>query len=155
MPHSSSLPPKVGEDLILISELDQIAKIAFQGMKSLNRIQSVVFDTAYYTSENMLISAPTGAGKTNIAMLAVLREIKQNIEGEVIKRDQFKVCLSVTCKTFLHSHIHLALTLTHPLTHSHSTTRSTHLLSQLLPPFLTHSLTHSLTHNTLSPVPLS
>ena len=97
MPHSSSQPPKVGEERILIKELDQIAQLVFQGMKSLNRIQTVVFDTAYYTSENMLISAPTGAGKTNIAMLAVLREIKQNIEGEVIKRDQFKVCDAVIC----------------------------------------------------------
>ena len=61
------------------------------GMKSLNRIQSIVFDTAYFTSENLLISAPTGAGKTNIAMLTVLREIKNNIEAGVIRRDQFKV----------------------------------------------------------------
>ena len=60
-------------------------------MKSLNRIQSIVFDTAYFTSENLLISAPTGAGKTNIAMLTVLREIKNNIEAGVIRRDQFKV----------------------------------------------------------------
>ena len=46
---------------------------------------------AYYTSENLLIAAPTGAGKTNIAMLTVLREIRNNMEGRVIKRDQFKV----------------------------------------------------------------
>ena len=89
--HTSSLPPNVGEERILVNELDDAARMVFQGTKTLNRIQSVVFDTAYYTSENMLISAPTGAGKTNIAMLAVLREIKSNIVGEVIKRDQFKV----------------------------------------------------------------
>lgn len=61
------------------------------GTKTLNRIQSIVFDVAFYTSENLLIAAPTGAGKTNIAMLTVLREIKNNIEGGVIKRDKFKV----------------------------------------------------------------
>ena len=55
-------------------------------------IQSRVFPTAYCSNENMLISAPTGAGKTNIAMLAVLREINNNlIDGNVIKKDQFKV----------------------------------------------------------------
>lgn len=54
--------------------------MGFQGMKRLNRIQSIVFDAAYNTNENLLISAPTGAGKTNIAMLTILREIKQNIE---------------------------------------------------------------------------
>ena len=52
--------------------------MGFQGMKRLNRIQSIVFDAAYNTNENLLISAPTGAGKTNIAMLTILREIKQN-----------------------------------------------------------------------------
>lgn len=60
-------------------------------MKKMNRIQSIVFDTAYNTNENLLISAPTGAGKTNIAMLTILREIKQNIEEGVIKKDKFKV----------------------------------------------------------------
>ena len=65
--------------------------MGFQGMKRLNRIQSIVFDAAYNTNENLLISAPTGAGKTNIAMLTILREIKQNIEEGVIKKDKFKV----------------------------------------------------------------
>ena len=74
-----------------ISELDQIAQLAFRGVKTLNRIQSIVFDAAYYTNENLLISAPTGAGKTNIAMLAVLREIRRNMEGGVIQKDKFKV----------------------------------------------------------------
>lgn len=66
--------------------------MGFQGMKRLNRIQSIVFDAAYNSNENLLISAPTGAGKTNIAMLTILREIKQNIEEGVIKKDKFKVC---------------------------------------------------------------
>jgi len=65
--------------------------MGFKGMKRLNRIQSIVFDAAYNTNENLLISAPTGAGKTNIAMLTILREIKQNIEEGVIKKDKFKV----------------------------------------------------------------
>lgn len=61
-------------------------------MKRLNRIQSLVFETAYNTNENLLICAPTGAGKTNIAMLTVLHEIRQHLEpGGVIKKDQFKV----------------------------------------------------------------
>ena len=60
-------------------------------MKSLNRIQSVVFESAYHTNENLLICAPTGAGKTNIAMLTVLHELKQHLEQGVIKKDEFKV----------------------------------------------------------------
>jgi replicative superfamily II helicase len=37
--------------------------------------QSRVCDTALYTGENLLICAPTGAGKTNVAMLCVLHEL--------------------------------------------------------------------------------
>lgn len=70
----------------------QIAQMGFQGMKELNLIQSVVFETAYGSNENLLISAPTGAGKTNIAMLTVLHEIKQNIgAGGKINLDEFKI----------------------------------------------------------------
>jgi len=44
-----------------------------------------VFDTAYNSSENMLVCAPTGAGKTNIAMLAFLQHVKQQItEDEML-----------------------------------------------------------------------
>ncbi len=70
----------------------QIAQLVFKGMKRLNRIQSIVFETAYNTNENLLICAPTGAGKTNIAMLAILHEIRQHLQpGGVIRKDQFKV----------------------------------------------------------------
>ena len=60
-------------------------------MKTLNRIQSIVFDAAYNTNENLLVSAPTGAGKTNVAMLTIVHEIKNNITNGVIKKDAFKV----------------------------------------------------------------
>uniref|UniRef100_A0A672U547 Activating signal cointegrator 1 complex subunit 3 n=1 Tax=Strigops habroptila TaxID=2489341 RepID=A0A672U547_STRHB len=60
-------------------------------MKRLNRIQSIVFETAYNTNENMLICAPTGAGKTNIAMLTILHEIRQHVQHGVIKKDEFKI----------------------------------------------------------------
>lgn len=72
----------------------QIGQLVFKGMKRLNRIQSIVFETAYNTNENLLICAPTGAGKTNIAMLTVLHEIRQHLQpGGVIKKDEFKVRL--------------------------------------------------------------
>ena len=95
IPATSTPPPPVGEERVRISELDDVARLAFKGVKTLNRIQSIVFDAAYYTNENLLISAPTGAGKTNIAMLAVLREIRRNMEGGVIQKDKFKVQLLI------------------------------------------------------------
>ena len=82
-------------ELVVVPYLLYKPVSVISGMKTLNRIQSVVFDVAYYTSENLLISAPTGAGKTNIAMLTVLREIKNNMEGRVIKRDKFKVSITL------------------------------------------------------------
>lgn len=69
----------------------QIGKIVFENIKELNRIQSMVFQTAYNTNENLLICAPTGAGKTNIALLAVVHQIKQHIENNVILKNKFKV----------------------------------------------------------------
>uniref|UniRef100_A0A7N5ZVM2 Activating signal cointegrator 1 complex subunit 3 n=1 Tax=Anabas testudineus TaxID=64144 RepID=A0A7N5ZVM2_ANATE len=80
------------EKPVYISELDEIGQLVFKGMKRLNRIQSMVFETAYNTNENLLICAPTGAGKTNIAMLTVLHEIRQHLQpGGVIKKDEFKI----------------------------------------------------------------
>jgi pre-mRNA-splicing helicase BRR2 len=34
-----------------------------------------VYETALLSPENMLLCAPTGAGKTNVAMLAILHEL--------------------------------------------------------------------------------
>lgn len=91
IPPNTPVAPSERETPIPISSLDEVGQMGFQGMKHLNRIQSIVFDAAYNTNENLLICAPTGAGKTNIAMLTILREIKQNIEEGVIKKDKFKI----------------------------------------------------------------
>ncbi|MCJ1472691.1 hypothetical protein MMC13_001340 [Lambiella insularis] len=68
-----------GRKLVQVAELDGLCKRTFKGYKSLNRMQSLVYPVAYKTSENMLICAPTGAGKTDAAMLAILHAIGHNI----------------------------------------------------------------------------
>ncbi|KAL7542850.1 hypothetical protein ACHAXR_012148 [Thalassiosira sp. AJA248-18] len=55
---------------------DTDERTAFAGTASLNPMQSTVFDAAYNTRENLLICAPTGAGKTNVAMLAVVSHLR-------------------------------------------------------------------------------
>lgn len=65
--------------------------MAFQGINALNRIQSVVFDAAYYTNENLLICAPTGAGKTNVAMLTIIHQLKLHIENGMLMKNKFKI----------------------------------------------------------------
>ncbi|XP_044531332.1 activating signal cointegrator 1 complex subunit 3 [Gracilinanus agilis] len=91
IPHSEPMAPGFEEKEVFIKDLDEIGQLAFKGVKKLNRIQSIVFETAYNTNENMLICAPTGAGKTNIAMLTVLHEIRQHVQQGVIRKDEFKI----------------------------------------------------------------
>ncbi|XP_036929832.1 activating signal cointegrator 1 complex subunit 3 [Acanthopagrus latus] len=92
IPPNEPMPLGFEEKPVYISELDEIGQLVFKGMKRLNRIQSLVYETAYNTNENLLICAPTGAGKTNIAMLTVLHEIRQHLQpGGVIKKDEFKI----------------------------------------------------------------
>ncbi|KAF2133628.1 Sec63-domain-containing protein [Dothidotthia symphoricarpi CBS 119687] len=68
-----------GQSLIEIKDLDGLCQRTFKGYTALNRMQSLVYPVAYKTSENMLICAPTGAGKTDAAMLTILNTIAKNI----------------------------------------------------------------------------
>lgn len=47
----------------------------FKGIKRLNTIQSRVYGHTLNSNKNMLVCAPTSTGKTNIALLAILRVI--------------------------------------------------------------------------------
>lgn len=61
-------------------------------MSTLNRVQSRLFQTAFYQPDNFLLCAPTGAGKTNVAMLAFLHEIGLNMDDDGnINKDNFKI----------------------------------------------------------------
>ncbi|CAH2054677.1 unnamed protein product, partial [Iphiclides podalirius] len=91
IPKNEPPPLQIGNKRVPISDLDEIGQMAFENIKELNRIQSVVFQTAYNTNENLLICAPTGAGKTNIALLTVVHQIKQHIENDVIMKNKFKI----------------------------------------------------------------
>ncbi len=66
-----------GQKLVKISDMDGLCRNTFRGYKTLNRMQSLVHPVAYKTSENMLICAPTGAGKTDAAMLTILHTVGQ------------------------------------------------------------------------------
>ena len=87
-------PPKVDEKLVPVTELPKWAQEAFPSNETthFNRIQSRVFPEAFGTNNNLLICAPTGAGKTNVAMLTVLKAIS-NYRNETGKIDlkQFKI----------------------------------------------------------------
>ncbi|RWS31343.1 Activating signal cointegrator 1 complex subunit 3-like protein [Leptotrombidium deliense] len=96
IPPATKLPPHVADKFKIINietELNEIGKKVFSGVKNLNQIQSIVYQTASNGNSNMLVCAPTGAGKTNIALLAVLNEINKNLDPitNKVKKDQFKI----------------------------------------------------------------
>lgn len=76
--------------------MPQWAHDAFKtaGVEKLNVIQSKVYDVAFGDyNENMLLCAPTGAGKTNVAMLTMLNVIGQyrNASSGTIDLKGFKI----------------------------------------------------------------
>ncbi|CAJ0607518.1 unnamed protein product [Cylicocyclus nassatus] len=92
--HVPALKPRPfaeGEKLIDIGELPKWAQPAFDGFKSLNRIQSRLCESALNSDEHLLLCAPTGAGKTNVALLTILHEIGKHLnEDGSVKIDEFK-----------------------------------------------------------------
>ncbi|KAK7206302.1 Sec63 Brl domain-containing protein [Myxozyma melibiosi] len=101
VPYPKHRPVKFGEKLVDIEDLDVICRETFKGYKSLNRVQSLVYPVAYGSNSNMLICAPTGAGKTDVAMLTILHAISMhctpspfaepNADAYKIEKNDFKV----------------------------------------------------------------
>mmetsp|Transcript_35097 Transcript_35097/g.59441 ORF Transcript_35097/g.59441 Transcript_35097/m.59441 type:complete len:2046 (+) Transcript_35097:92-6229(+) len=90
------IPPKIQDpakkiERVKISALPDYAQVALKGIESLNQVQSRCFETAFKSNENMLVCAPTGAGKTNVALLTILHEIGLHLVNGVLQKDQFKI----------------------------------------------------------------
>ncbi|KAH7123827.1 Sec63 Brl domain-containing protein [Dendryphion nanum] len=89
------------------SELPDWARVGFGSSKELNRVQTRCFPTAFNDDGNMLICAPTGSGKTNVAMLTMLREIGKNRDprtGE-IALDNFKIIYIAPLKALVQEQV--------------------------------------------------
>ncbi|XP_044737520.1 putative U5 small nuclear ribonucleoprotein 200 kDa helicase [Chrysoperla carnea] len=93
--HVPALKPKPFGEKEKLQPIDQLPKYvqpAFEGFKTLNRIQSRLYKTALDSDENLLLCAPTGAGKTNVALLCMMREIGKHINADgTINADEFKI----------------------------------------------------------------
>lgn len=93
--HVPALKPKafdLNEELQPVENLPKYVQPVFEGFKTLNRIQSRLWKTALETDENLLLCAPTGAGKTNVALLTMMREIGKHINDDgTINADEFKI----------------------------------------------------------------
>ncbi|KAF7305029.1 putative ATP dependent RNA helicase [Mycena kentingensis (nom. inval.)] len=90
------LPPKKkaipDTDLVPIANLPAWARPAFT-VPRLNPVQSKLYPIAFGTDEPILLCAPTGAGKTNVAMLTVLNELGKHRDEETgnFDLDAFKI----------------------------------------------------------------
>ncbi|XP_017773161.1 PREDICTED: putative U5 small nuclear ribonucleoprotein 200 kDa helicase [Nicrophorus vespilloides] len=93
--HVPALKPKPfndNEKLKPVDELPKYVQPVFDGFRTLNRIQSRLYKTALESDENLLLCAPTGAGKTNVALLTMMREIGKHINDDgTINADDFKI----------------------------------------------------------------
>ncbi|GAW79840.1 pre-mRNA-splicing helicase BRR2 [Plasmodium gonderi] len=81
--------------LISVNDLPEWSQEVFTcvNIKKLNAIQSKVYEVAFKNyDENMLICAPTGSGKTNIALLCILNVINSyRLRSGNIERKNFKI----------------------------------------------------------------
>eukprot|EP00931_Biecheleriopsis_adriatica_P074347 TRINITY_DN48427_c0_g1_i1.p1 TRINITY_DN48427_c0_g1~~TRINITY_DN48427_c0_g1_i1.p1 ORF type:complete len:2277 (-),score=572.30 TRINITY_DN48427_c0_g1_i1:97-6843(-) len=94
-------PEKQNIKYVYVKELPQWAQVAFKGTEKLNTIQSMVFNAAFGRSQNLLICAPTGAGKTNIAVLTILRLIGQHMDAAGGLGKDFKVVYMAPMKALV------------------------------------------------------
>ncbi|KXT14286.1 hypothetical protein AC579_8428 [Pseudocercospora musae] len=93
--------------LIPTADLPAWARTGFGTSQSLNRIQTECYASAFEDDGNMLICAPTGSGKTNVAMLTMLREIGKHrnpTTGE-INLDEFKIIYIAPLKALVQEQV--------------------------------------------------
>lgn len=91
------------EKLVPIETLPTYAQPAFEGFKTLNRVQSKLSQVCLHSDENLLLCAPTGAGKTNVAMMTILREVGKHIDETTgnIRADEFKIIYIAPMKSLV------------------------------------------------------
>ncbi|XP_040370030.1 DExH-box ATP-dependent RNA helicase DExH12 [Rosa chinensis] len=94
--HVPALKPRPfnsDEKLVLVSAMPEWTQLAFKGMTQLNRVQSQVYRTALEAADNILLCAPTGSGKTNVAVLTILQQLglHMNQEDGSIDHSKYKI----------------------------------------------------------------
>lgn len=102
--------PKLVQDndeRVPISDMPEWTHSAFSTTAKLNRVQSRVFPIAFESDENLLLCAPTGAGKTNVAMLTMLRAMShfRNPKTGHLDLDAFKIVYVAPLKALVQEQV--------------------------------------------------
>jgi len=84
-------PVPGGDNLYPVSNFPAYIQGVFSGVSKLNLLQSTVRECAFESDESMLVCAPTGAGKTNVALLTVMREIDKAYDEKTQTLGDFKI----------------------------------------------------------------
>ncbi|TNJ26935.1 RNA helicase [Giardia muris] len=80
IPHVPTLPPAKKEHLKAVIDLPPLFQEVFKGrVTHFNRLQTACYHALYETTSNILLCAPTGAGKTNCALLCILRAFQTDL----------------------------------------------------------------------------
>lgn len=91
--HFENIPPSIrGIVLVAVDELPHEYRSLFS-FPLFNAVQSKCFPAAYRTNDNLVLSAPTGSGKTVIMELAICRLLN------VLKDERFKVIYQAPTKS--------------------------------------------------------
>ena len=90
---AKAAPAAAPGELFPIPQLPEWMHAAFKGMKTLNRVQSRLRPCALERDENLLLCAPTGAGKTNVAVMTILQTMAAHRDAATGELDlaQFKI----------------------------------------------------------------
>lgn len=104
-------PPKKRNDPsdlnVPVADMPEWAQVPFSTVKSLNKIQSKCYPATFEGDGNLLICAPTGSGKTNVAMLSILRELGKNRDPKTgeIDLDAFKIVYIAPLKALVQEQV--------------------------------------------------
>ncbi|KFG26626.1 uncharacterized protein NESG_00777 [Nematocida ausubeli] len=68
---------------VSVKEISEAYRSVFSSQyKEFNHVQSSVFESVYRAKENTLICAPTGAGKTDIALLSIVKQLESGASSD-------------------------------------------------------------------------
>eukprot|EP00877_Chromochloris_zofingiensis_P003071 jgi/Chrzof1/12765/Cz07g06210.t1 len=70
------------DSLKAVKDLPACFRPLFPNFRYFNPVQSEAFDVAYGSDTNMVVSAPTGSGKTGVMELAMLRLLYRHIQSD-------------------------------------------------------------------------